>query len=106
MDGWTSTFLHTQGWPAAAGVGRGTRLCREMKKKVWPVFQQYRAQLNERGKKEYVDLIRDARQLAQCEISERGPSIATGKLEAKLDRMLEARRQEPSEPPVGASSRT
>ena len=50
---------------AAPRVGRGTRLAREMKKKVWPVFQEYRAQLNERGKKEYVDLIRDARQLIE-----------------------------------------
>lgn len=115
LDGWTSTFLHTQGYRpevvydedndawrdaltlapadsgladgfyrvewesivqaqnittmdeylAAARIGRGTRLSREMKKKVWPVFQEYRAQLNERGKKEYVDLIRDARQLIE-----------------------------------------
>jgi transposase len=33
---------------------------------------------------------------AQGEISERGLSIATGKLEAKLDRMLEARRRNPA----------
>jgi superfamily I DNA/RNA helicase len=49
----------------APRLGRGTRLTREMKKKVWPVFQEYRAQLNERGQKEYVDLIRDARQLIE-----------------------------------------
>jgi superfamily I DNA/RNA helicase len=41
------------------------RLSRETKKKVWVVFQGYRAQLNERGQKEYVDLIRDARQLIE-----------------------------------------
>ena len=50
---------------AVPRVGRGTRLSREMKKEVWPVFKEYRAQLNERGKKEYVDLIRDARQLIE-----------------------------------------
>jgi superfamily I DNA/RNA helicase len=46
-------------------VGRGTRLSRETKKKVWPVFQEYRVQLNEHGRKEYVDLIRDARQIIE-----------------------------------------
>jgi superfamily I DNA/RNA helicase len=50
---------------AAPRIGRGTRLSRDMKKKIWPVFQEYRAQLNERGKKEYVDLIRDARQFIE-----------------------------------------
>ena len=50
---------------AAPRIGRGTRLSRDMKKKIWPVFQEYRAQLNEGGKKEYVDLIRDARQLIE-----------------------------------------
>lgn len=45
----------------AARVGRGTRLSRDAKKRVWPVFQEYRAQMNEQGKKELVDLIRDAR---------------------------------------------
>jgi superfamily I DNA/RNA helicase len=50
---------------AAARIGRGTRLSRDIKKKVWLVFQEYRAQLNERGKKEYVDLIRDARQFIE-----------------------------------------
>ena len=33
---------------------------------------------------------------AQGEISERGMSIATGKLEAKLERMLETRRPNPA----------
>jgi superfamily I DNA/RNA helicase len=50
---------------AAPRIGRGTRLSRDMKKKIWPAFQEYRAQLNEGGKKEYVDLIRDARQLIE-----------------------------------------
>jgi superfamily I DNA/RNA helicase len=46
-------------------IGRGTKLGRETKKRIWPVFQEYRAQLNEQGKKEYVDLLRDARLLIQ-----------------------------------------
>jgi superfamily I DNA/RNA helicase len=50
---------------SAPRLGRGTRLTREIKKKIWLVFQEYRAQLNERGQKEYVDLIRDARQLIE-----------------------------------------
>jgi superfamily I DNA/RNA helicase len=50
---------------SAPRIGRGTRLSRDAKKSVWPVFQEYRAQLNESGKKEYVDLIRDARQLIE-----------------------------------------
>lgn len=46
-------------------IGRGTRLSRDAKKKIWPVFQEYRARLNEQGKKEYIDLIRDARGLIE-----------------------------------------
>jgi superfamily I DNA/RNA helicase/plasmid maintenance system killer protein len=49
----------------ASRIGRGTKLSREMKNKVWPVFQEYRAQLNEQGSKEYIDLIRDARGLIE-----------------------------------------
>jgi superfamily I DNA/RNA helicase len=49
----------------APRIGRGTRLNREMKRKVWAVFQGYRAELNQDRKKEYVDLIRDARQLLE-----------------------------------------
>jgi superfamily I DNA/RNA helicase len=47
----------------ASRLGRGTKLRRDTKKRIWPVFQEYRAQLNEQGKKEYIDLIRDARGL-------------------------------------------
>jgi superfamily I DNA/RNA helicase len=46
-------------------IGRGTKLGRDAKKRIWPVFQEYRAQLNEQGKKEYIDLLRDARGLIQ-----------------------------------------
>lgn len=49
----------------ASRIGRGTRLSRDAKKRIWPVFQEYRAQLNEQGKKEYIDLLRDARGLIQ-----------------------------------------
>ena len=49
----------------APRLGRGTKLSREQKKKVWEVFQEYRAQLNEHGQKEFVDLIRDARSLIE-----------------------------------------
>ena len=50
---------------AAPRIGRGTRISRDIKKKIWAVFQEYRAQLNEGGRKEYVDLIRDARQVIE-----------------------------------------
>jgi len=49
----------------ASRVGRGTKLSREARKRIWPVFQEYRAQLNEQGKKEFIDLLRDARGLIQ-----------------------------------------
>jgi superfamily I DNA/RNA helicase len=49
----------------ASRIGRGTKLGRDAKKRIWPVFQEYRAQLNEQGKKEYIDLLRDARGLIQ-----------------------------------------
>ena len=49
----------------ASRIGRGTKLSRDAKKRIWPVFQEYRAQLNEQGKKEYIDLLRDARGLIQ-----------------------------------------
>jgi hypothetical protein len=49
----------------ASRIGRGTRLSRDAMKRIWTVFQEYRAQLNEQGKKEYIDLLRDARVLIQ-----------------------------------------
>ena len=49
----------------ASRIGRGTKLSRDAKKRIWPIFQEYRAQLNEQGKKEYIDLLRDARGLIQ-----------------------------------------
>ena len=41
-------------------VGRGTRLGRSARVEVWPVFEEYRAQLAERGLKEVDDAYRDA----------------------------------------------
>ena len=49
----------------ASRVGRGTPLSRQKKALIWPVFQEYRAQLNEHGKKEFVDLLREARELIE-----------------------------------------
>ena len=41
-------------------VGRGIRLGRSARVEVWPVFEEYRAQLAERGLKEVDDAYRDA----------------------------------------------
>jgi superfamily I DNA/RNA helicase/mRNA-degrading endonuclease RelE of RelBE toxin-antitoxin system len=49
----------------ASRVGRGTRLNRKERKAVWPVFEEYRVLLNEAGKRESVDAIRDARLLLE-----------------------------------------
>ena len=48
-------------------AGRGTRLGRSARAKVWPVFAEYRAQLTERGIKEVDDAYRDAAALLQRE---------------------------------------
>ena len=46
-------------------IGRGRRLSRLDKKAIWPVFEEYRAQLNAGGFKELVDATRDARSLLE-----------------------------------------
>jgi len=46
-------------------VGRQKKLSRPMKKKIWPVFEEYRAQLNAKGLKEMMDAVRDARIILQ-----------------------------------------
>lgn len=46
----------------ASRVGRGTRLNREQRIKIWPVFEEYRAQLSRNRFKEVDDLYRDAAQ--------------------------------------------
>ena len=49
----------------ATRVGRGTRLSRKQRKSVWPVFEEYRVLLNQAGKRESVDAMRDARRLIE-----------------------------------------
>ncbi len=49
----------------APRIGRGRRLSRVEKKLIWPVFEEYRAQLNAHGLKELIDATRDARSLLQ-----------------------------------------
>ena len=45
---------------AVSRAGRGTRLNRTKRALIWPVFEEYRAQLAERGVKEVDDAYRDA----------------------------------------------
>ncbi len=49
----------------APRLGRGTKIGRAAREAAWPVFREYRSQLTERGKREYIDMIRDARQLIE-----------------------------------------
>ncbi len=46
-------------------VGRGSRLNRAVRARTWPVFEEYRTQLAERGLKEVDDAYRDAAVLLQ-----------------------------------------
>jgi len=46
-------------------LGRGRKLNRIQRKEIWPVFEEYRAQLNSKGYKEAADAIRDARIILQ-----------------------------------------
>ena len=55
-------------------VGRGTRLSRSARVRVWPVFEEYRAQLAERGLKEVNDAYRDAATLLREDGTESGYS--------------------------------
>ena len=52
--------LSEQEYRHVSRVGRGTRLGRAARVRVWPVFEEYRAQLAERGLKEVDDAYRDA----------------------------------------------
>jgi superfamily I DNA/RNA helicase len=47
----------------ASRIGRGSRLSRAERKKLWPVFEEYRTLLTREGYKEFQDAIRDARQI-------------------------------------------
>jgi len=49
----------------APRLGRGTKLGREVRRRIWPVFQEYRTQLLEQNAREFIDLLRDARQLIE-----------------------------------------
>lgn len=57
-------------------AGRGTRLSRSVRAKVWPVFAEYRAQLRERGIKEVDDAYRDAAALLRNERDTLGADYA------------------------------
>ena len=48
-------------------TGRGVRLGRAARARVWPVFEEYRAQLAERGLKEVDDAFRDAAALLKAD---------------------------------------
>ena len=52
--------VNEQEYRHVSRVGRGTRLSRGARVRVWPVFEEYRAQLAERGLKEVDDAYRDA----------------------------------------------
>lgn len=49
----------------ASRVGRGVRLNRKARKLVWPVFEEYRVLLSDRGWKEGLDAMRDARRILE-----------------------------------------
>lgn len=51
----------------APRLGRGTKIGRATREAIWPVFREYRSQLNEHGKREYIDMVRDARQLIESQ---------------------------------------
>ena len=52
--------VREQEYRVVSRVGRATRLGRGTRVRVWPVFEEYRAQLAERGLKEVDDAYRDA----------------------------------------------
>ena len=56
-----------QAYLAVSRAGRGTRLNRAERALIWPVFEEYRAQLAERGLKEVNDAYRDAAALLAAE---------------------------------------
>ena len=56
-----------QAYLIVSRAGRGTRLTRTERALIWPVFEEYRAQLAERGVKEVDDTYRDATALQAAE---------------------------------------
>ena len=67
-NGVTSEFEYRQ----VSRIGRGTRLSRSARVRVWPVFEEYRAQLAERGLKEVDDAYRDAATLLNEDATDSG----------------------------------
>ena len=57
--------VREQEYRVVSRVGRGTRLGRGTRVRVWPVFEEYRAQLAERGLKEVDDAYRGRRLTAR-----------------------------------------
>jgi len=47
-------------------IGRGTRLTRQTKKQIWPVFEEYRLLLDEQGLREAEDAMLDATEIIQA----------------------------------------
>lgn len=58
-------------------AGRGTRLGRSARARVWPIFAEYRAQLREQGIKEVDDAYRDAAVLLQRQGDSPGADYAS-----------------------------
>ena len=50
----------------ASRVGRGQRMSRLQRKRIWPVFEEYRSLLTANGLKEFTDALRDARVLLEA----------------------------------------
>ncbi len=65
-----SAIADKQTYLTVSRAGRGTRLNRADRALVWPVFEEYRAQLAERGVKEVDDAYRDATALLRAESSD------------------------------------
>ncbi len=54
-----------QNYVQARRTGRGRRLSRRDRLNIWPVFEEYRALLNERRWRELTDAVRDARRILE-----------------------------------------
>lgn len=61
----TQGISSSEGYIKASRLGRGRKLNRIERKAIWPVFEEYRAQLNAKGYKEASDAIGDARIILQ-----------------------------------------
>ncbi len=61
----TQGISSCQAYIHAKRTGRGCRLSRKARLAVWPVFEEYRAILNERRWRELTDAVRDARSIIE-----------------------------------------